>query len=443
MARKIQAVFPSAYTLRKPEAPITVTKEHGELIYKSKMVVAAEVKVQLRFVPRPELFLTATGDDVLNRSLAGDKLTKISFAKRKTIINVLESKLSGYTIETIPKGWPVTGRRQPRKKLSKVSFHLLNFPHCWGSVVDHKVTKTQSFALYQNTFQYGKWTITLSSLPATPNAIAQLQGSGGHAITHVGTFQRLDGMTFSIAEAVDMLAALHYFFSFARGAWSAPVLVSGFDKANNIIWEEWGARVTDPWKYTRSWFDGRHGNWLVSAFPGFLRKWEDPLWANQLRSTIYYYLAANKPHHGVDAGLVLTQVALEPFAYHYFIKFKKSISNTKFKKVNAKNKIRDLLSSIGVPIQVPSKLRKLRRGATVHGWQNGPNALASLRNNLVHSRDKFANVRNLYDLEYEAWDLGLWYLELVLLWLMDYQDKYWCRLIRQRKLNQTHRLPWT
>lgn len=57
-------------------------------------------------------------------------------------------------------------------------------------------------------------------------------------------------------------------------------------------------------------------------FPGFISKWNDAEWKDTLHKVIYWYLIANNSK--IDAGIVLTQTALERL---YYQKLKESSEN--------------------------------------------------------------------------------------------------------------------
>ena len=70
------------------------------------------------------------------------------------------------------------------------------------------------------------------------------------------------------------------------------------------------------------------------------------------------------------------------------------------------------ISEKALPIPSDSCPELARLGAE-HGWKHGPHALVEIRNSVVHPRPKYGRISaRAY---YEAWNLGQWYLELMLL----------------------------
>jgi hypothetical protein len=101
-------------------------------------------------------------------------------------------------------------------------------------------------------------------------------------------------------------------------------------------------------------------------------------------------------------------------------------------KLAAMDKMRLLISHCGIPLAIPTDLTHLTRIAKAENWSDGPQALAEYRNALVHANPKKRKKVLHADigLRYEARDLSLWYLELVLLWLFGYSERYSNRLWR-------------
>jgi hypothetical protein len=57
--------------------------------------------------------------------------------------------------------------------------------------------------------------------------------------------------------------------------------------------------------------------------------------------------------------------------------------------------------------------------------------------------DSKKNIKGLTDYLYEASDLGLWYLELVLLAIFGYQGPYINRLQKVHQNGETEPVPWS
>ncbi len=71
---------------------------------------------------------------------------------------------------------------------------------------------------------------------------------------------------------------------------------------------------------------------------------------------------------------------------------------------------------------------------------DAPYLFTQIRNDIVHSKKKIENFETYL---YEASDLGLWYLELVLLAIFGYQGCYHNRLPRYQQNGEIESVPWS
>jgi hypothetical protein len=86
-----------------------------------------------------------------------------------------------------------------------------------------------------------------------------------------------------------------------------------------------------------------------------------------------------------------------------------------------------LIDEFSIPRTLPTSLPNLTQLAQKNSkWIDGPSTFVEVRSSIVHpnwrSKVFSSNEQDLYtQARREAWDLGMWYLEMVLLKLFDYQ----------------------
>jgi len=285
---------------------------------------------------------------------------------------------------------------------------------------------------------YDQWNIELKSLLSTRDDIKKLKEEGGYRLTHVGGIKRVDSALFSGKEAQEFLRALRFFLSFAKGGWCEPICAVGFDETGNHVWESWSSS-REPWHASPSWFDPHNGSQLTILFPEFMKRWNNDDWREALDEVIYWYLNANSSAHGIDAGIILTQAAIERLSYEYAVKDKRLLMLNGFKDLLASDKFRLLFSSLGIPLEIPKETPEIVKLAKKFCWLDAPHALTEIRNSLVHPEHKRRG--QLDSVYYEAWNLGLWYLEMGLLAVCGYSGTYGNRL-KQRFVGQVENVPW-
>ncbi|MBI5568764.1 MAG: hypothetical protein HY914_02365 [Desulfomonile tiedjei] len=298
------------------------------------------------------------------------------------------------------------------------------------------------------------WRITLTALPSTRNLMRAFEGTTGYAITHLGRIEREDGALFTGRRAEDLLDALHYFLSFARGFWTPPILPVGLTSDGQLAWEQWVIGKTHAWEYVPSWFDAKHGQLLAKVFPGFWNLWSSEAWHDPLRESIDWYLRSNT--NGGDMGIILSQAALERLTYAYAVpnqglpKFfpcpeqkkareKKHRKQTKFEDLPASRKIFEVFSRLEIPVEIPEQLRSMRRTAEERSRKCGPQAFTYMRNKIVHASTLRA--KEWMTILYETWSLGQWYVELLLLRLCRHTGEYSNRL-EPGRMGDVTPVPW-
>ena len=286
-----------------------------------------------------------------------------------------------------------------------------------------------------------EWKIELKSLSSTQQSIKFLNENGGYRLTHIGGIQKLDGSSFTGDDINECLTALCYFLSFVKGGWCNPICPVGFDETGHRVWELWSS-PREAWHRPFSWFDTHSTEQLTVLFKGFMKMWANDDWRGALREIIYWYLNANFSSRGIDAGIILTQAAIERLSYEYAVKDKRLVTADGFKNLWASDKFRLLFSSLRIPLDIPlatSKLKKLAQNQKMK-WIDAPHALTEIRNSLIHPEHK---KRGQFDSAYfDAWNLGLWYLEMGILAICGYNGTYGNRLNLRRE-GQVENVPWT
>jgi hypothetical protein len=121
------------------------------------------------------------------------------------------------------------------------------------------------------------------------------------------------------------------------------------------------------------------------------------------------------------------------------VKDKRLLLLNGFKDLWASDKFRLLLSSLRIPLEIPSDTPELSNLASSFKWVDAPHALTEIRNSLVHPEHK--RRRQFDTVYYEAWNLGLWYLAMVLLAVCEYSGTYRNRL-KKRYVGQVEKVPW-
>lgn len=412
-------------------------------------------EAHLRFTPRKsiELVIPAPeGESVALRlssalTKVGDDGVTLHLSGFGTAVDVFCTSASSERSVFVSRREPIQVF-PPSTSIDRAIFHLMNWPNFWGpeSYVLRTGTPPRQEAKVCGLFTLNVdgWKVTVAATDQTDSAVKSLDETGGFTITHVGSIQRTDGGQFSTEQLEETLTLLSYFFSFVFGRWSSPCLSIGFDASGTRVYEEWGVGrcAENLWSGSGSWFDPHHSEFFADALPGFWRLWSDKTWRRPMTKSIYWYMEANRAGSGlgVDSALLFTQAALELLSWTYCVLDRKMVSANAFKPrgLSAADKLRLLASSLGIPLEIPPELSALRAKPGTK-WDDSMDAITDLRNGLVHPGKEKTVPEGTY---YDAWRLSMWYLDLILLRLCEYQGDYSNRLA-QRYVGQVVPVPWS
>jgi len=333
--------------------------------------------------------------------------------------------------------FPILGVDETR--LSKVIFHLFDFKDRFGTARKIIRSENSAYSLGVTELESTEWKVELHE---TKNADEKDKRKDRNPVlTHVCCLTRADGLEFDGKSARHIMFDLADFFTFSQGSFCRPVMAVGFDKNENKVWAV-GASPNYPVKGAMSWFDPHHSSQLAEFFPKFISKLENERWKETLHAAIYWYVRSNNTSGtGIDSGIILSQVAIERLSYEYAVNHRKLIESNGFKDLKASDKLRLLFASLDIPTAIPPNLLKIQNTAKKFKYIDSPHFMTEIRNAIVHPDHKrHKDFSNLY---YEAWRLGMWYLELAILRLCDYEETYANRLPDEHWIGQVEEVPWS
>ncbi len=338
-----------------------------------------------------------------------------------------------------PSNQPVTGRVNNmncgnNNACDHLRFHIPNLPMWLGSLVR---TKNGGGALKRLSLQHDNWDIVIDAIKFGNQEYRELEDAGGHGLTHVGTISRRDRASFSLVDSEPMLECGSYFLSFCRGTWTFPILFSAEDAACGVIGRCWRSVLIDRYKHTISWVPSTQpvAEIIQTAFGGYADAWFSGLWGDALRTATQWYVEGSTGQAG--KAIVLIQAALELFSWVRLVEEKKLLTKKDFGN-NRENpfskKLRILLNESSIPLSIPSSLSGLSAYSSACQLQDGPDAITSVRNALVHpSPKKRDRLKKHPRVLMDTWSLASWYLDLCMLNACGYKGLY---------ANRTSPTPW-
>ena len=409
----------------EPNQPITLANTSIVEVDGQSEDVPVEVVFQL--LPSPTIVIKAD-------ALPNTVLIKERFQIRLDNGVQLEAMVRSFNIGTsqgslVPVRQPVDviDKSLP---IGKVNFGILNFPEVYGNQSLWVSDGQGSTAIPHARLDVSDWCVEITGVSNISDVAKTLRQDRGYGLTYTGVITHRGGADFSVDEAKALLESLRVFLSFTRGGYCSLALITGKDKYGSNSWVRWGSHQVSDLDNGHSWSMTVGGDDILSGlFPKFWSLIElKNGWRDTIIRTIDWYLRSNESPPYV--GIILTQAALERLS-SAVLDGKRYGSKTVEK---ALKKLPGMESCLPIPDSC-EELRRLGNGRT------GPHVLADIRNDLVHPKESLEGVSDL--VHHEAWSLGQWYIEMMLLNKLGYQGDFKNRLARWHQRNQAIlSVPW-
>lgn len=423
--------------------------EEGKCAVLARSAVEAQVlgarwtgegEVRLDMYPRPTVRIYCMFTEGVSRDSAFPVESKPRLLRQVTVDGCMmdgfgvrakaDADGTGVWVKWIPGEPRMVAVGDDSAEVDRVLFSLFNFdvPGTWDW--DELAKKMVELLQLVN----DQWTVRIRSFESSAKALQDVKESGGHRITHAGEVRRTDGKSFDGDEACRILEAVEHFLCLVAGLKFELCCPVAFNSLGERVWSRWSS--PGRWDSGRLyWFDRQKPGSIEALFPGFMAKWQIGEWRDGLSESIYWYVLANDSARGIDAGIISAQTALERLSFELCVLERKLVSEEGYKRLRAPDRIRMVLSSLGLPLDIPSSAAEMAAAGESRVWVDGPQGLTEIRNALVHGGRKRSNWSvNCY---FEAWKLGVWYVEMVLLAVCGYEGTHWNRNNRQVEV-----VPW-
>jgi hypothetical protein len=294
------------------------------------------------------------------------------------------------------------------------------------------------------TFLVGDNKVVLTKTYKYSKGIKGLYGQGGYEVLYNGLVSNVN-QKISFQEAQSTISCLSQFLSFLNGQrCNVPCFQGVHD--NNILWSELSTPQIDPFRILNCWT-------ATLLEPDFSRVWTQwcTLWGSSedkrvLETLVQWYLDSNSQFGGIDSAIVITQAGLE-LAYNWIIVERMGILvGRDASEIAAANKIRLLLNQLAVGLSVPNTLTSLSEYvSSTNQFADGPDCFTRFRNQIVHSaEDRLTKIREVVPaVKHDVLRLGLWYLELSILFILKYDGHYTNRCTLTHRMGDFgEEVPW-
>lgn len=478
------------YSTPNVNQSILLYQEAVEIQIDSQKVAVGKGDIYLNWLPSPEirieinnLSLEISAQDFRDRAYRNRVQLLLSSSKNKVSADL--NKFSYLPDTTADSSWriDVVGRldevlwSKSDESLKYILGHLVNFPRLLGNWILYPQLEEESRARVVLTET--DWKITIDNVNNISEINKELCRLGGYGITSTIKIERSseNDSTISSDDAKKIIEVLYFLLSFTVGRYSPIILPLGFDYSGLEIWYEWRNWLISQWENTKSWFSGEK-NWdgLAEVFPGFMKVWDasDSIWREPIKRSILWYVESNRETVDPSGRIIWLQSALELLSWTYFVSTGRKTEQEFTYLGDTCKKIKAFLHELNIPTsfsKMPTGFQYFGSFIESHqqSWQdkeqkfqnskrgkngdktNSPKvekqslenylylkAFVEVRNDIVHPKQRskitFSSIKSSYEdlfwIRVEALKLGLWYLELSLLRLFEYQGSYVNRLER-------------
>jgi hypothetical protein len=246
-------------------------------------------------------------------------------------------------------------------------------------------------------------------------------------LTHVMEVRRVDGTSFDVASASQLLECLRVCFSFAFGRWVAPALPVGYDSTDQVVWEEWTSPICHPYQTIgAAWLYRLRSDDLAELVERALSAFLDSVRPGITRFQMVLAVQS------VEAGFVEQRImaafpALENLAWVTLV-LGRLVPRQQYqdrRKWPGERRLRRLLELAQVPTGIDaSAVPALAAFAAAENLDDGPAAVTAVRNRLIHPKNPHDQIYHLDGLVQDAWLLSRHYLTLLILHSIGYRGSY-------------------
>lgn len=309
--------------------------------------------------------------------------------------------------------------------VEKAIFSIANLREFHG-IATKRVNEKISVFRNRIVFRSGTYEIIIDKHPDYKDLKNKLNAKGGYIIQYAGQITN-QGKPLYLDQLNDMLNCFNNFLWFLNGRRSSAIFLQGiFD--NQVIWTDYTHYSTDIHKSVLSWPAKNSIKEFDSIWNTFCELWkENEDNKSFLRSAIHWYVEANGNAGYVEGSIIMAQTALELIYNWWIVEAKRMISGKDTESISASNKIRLILSQLGISNQIPNSFDELRSFANQYPEiTDGPEAIVQIRNAIVHSQqEKRKKINSIEPMgKYQSLQLSIWYIEMAMLKILNYNSLY-------------------
>lgn len=312
-----------------------------------------------------------------------------------------------------------------------IQFEITNQEQRKGNLVrtNKNTVSYNRLVLPDNTYE-----ITIDEYADSLRLRSELNQIGGYQFLCSGKIKSTDDSLLKLKELESTFEKLSQFLLFLNARKSSPLIFYGY-KNGEIVWKYIQTSECEQDNYYNGWVLKHEDLELNKIWDKFCIFWNNKNDRESLTIVLKWYNEANKQNIALESRIVLIQNSLE-LLFNWLITEKFNyVSSNDSKGISASAKIAFLLSYFQLEPKIPKELNELIKYSKAFNFTNGPDTFTHVRNCIVHSNSKkISHLQKLSEPAIkEAVNMGIWYVEIILLKLLEYTGEYHNRCIGLKK----------
>lgn len=316
-----------------------------------------------------------------------------------------------------------------------IQFDIINMDKIPGKLVNHEGK------VYAGRIEFSilDYTVIIDkSFGYNKNLQSDLVSKSGSVITHSGVICKKNGKSFKTKKIDEIIQRISVALSFSCGRYVSIPNSYGYKDSINVF-RAWYKMYSSDYKFVYKWTStiSNYHN-FEKYFSLICKKMEDSYYYQAILNILDWYIEAINGNNLAN-NIISIQTALEMLSYIVLVETEAVFSAKEFDSHPASHNIRTLLNicSINTSLtQVPEFSSDI-----INNFSDGVDVITYYRNSVVHPSKRKVNF--IFEFE-EMWNiilLGINYIELIILYLINYKGEYTNRF-KDFSFGDVDLVPW-
>ncbi len=265
-----------------------------------------------------------------------------------------------------------------------------------------------------------------------------LVSKSGSIITHTGRIYKKDASRVKTKKLRNILNNLSTALSFSCGRYINIINAHGYLDGKES-YREWCKNYSSDYRFVFNWTSTISNYYNIEKYLSLMcKKLEDSYYSGAITNTLDWYLESLNGNN-IDNNIISIQTALEMLSYVVLVEMKEVYSRQEYDSHPANQNIRRLLKECMLDTSI-SKIDQFSMELK-NSFNDGVDLITYYRNSVVHpSKSKQGNKLVFEDM-WNTTLLGINYIELVILYLINYRGEYTDRF-KDISFGQVNLVPW-